>query len=103
MQKKMVNNPANRSYNKKLTLLEKCGELIVDRDLLLLALTHRSFANEVGNMPDNERLEFLGDSILGLIVTEKFYRAYPDFPEGKLANMRAATVSQTALASVAQN
>ncbi|QPK94450.1 ribonuclease III [Actinomyces sp. zg-332] len=98
----MANNPNTKSFNKKIvTLLEKWGASI-DSEMLILALTHRSFANEVGGMPNNERLEFLGDSILGIIVTEKLYRDFPDVPEGKLANMRAATVSQSALASVAR-
>ena len=98
----MANNPNTKSFNKKVAnLLEKWGANI-DSEMLVLALTHRSFANEVGGIPNNERLEFLGDSVLGIIVTEKLYRDYPELPEGKLANMRAATVSQPALASVAR-
>lgn len=68
----------------------------------MLALTHRSFAHEAGGIPTNERLEFLGDTVLGLVVTESLYRAHPDLPEGDLARMRAATVSQRALAEVAR-
>ncbi len=64
----------------------------------MLALTHRSFAHEAGGIPTNERLEFLGDSVLGLVVTEALYRRHPDLREGELAKMRAATVSQRALA-----
>ncbi|WP_127131402.1 ribonuclease III [Georgenia sp. SYP-B2076] len=74
----------------------------IDPELLVLALTHRSFAHEAGGIPTNERLEFLGDSVLGLIVTEFLYRAHSDMPEGDLARMRAATVSQRALAEVAR-
>ncbi|MDR3360789.1 MAG: ribonuclease III [Bifidobacteriaceae bacterium] len=74
----------------------------VDPELLVLALTHRSFAHEAGGLPTNERLEFLGDSVLGLVVTEHLYRAHPDLPEGELAKMRAASVSQRALAKVAR-
>jgi ribonuclease-3 len=74
----------------------------VDPELLVLALTHRSFAHEAGGIPTNERLEFLGDSILGLIVTEYLYREHPDQPEGSLAKMRAASVSQRALARIAR-
>ncbi|MDR2372969.1 MAG: ribonuclease III [Bifidobacteriaceae bacterium] len=74
----------------------------LDPELLVLALTHRSFAHEAGGIPTNERLEFLGDSILGLAVTEHLYRAHPDLPEGELAKMRAASVSQRALAKVAR-
>jgi len=82
-------------------LLEKLG-VHLDPELLVLALTHRSFAHEAGGIPTNERLEFLGDSVLGLVVTESLYRAHPDLPEGALAKMRAATVSQRALAVVAR-
>ncbi len=74
----------------------------VDPDLLILALTHRSFAYEAGGLPTNERLEFLGDSVLGVVVTDRLYHAHPDLPEGELAKMRAACVSQRALAEVAR-
>ena len=68
----------------------------------MLALTHRSFAHEAGGIPTNERLEFLGDTVLGLVVTEHLYRTHPGHSEGDLAKMRAATVSQRALAGVAR-
>ena len=74
----------------------------VDGDLLELALMHRSYAYENGNLPTNERLEFLGDSVLGIIVTETLYRDYPDFSEGQLAKLRAAVVNSNALADVAR-
>ncbi|WP_448629082.1 ribonuclease III [Cellulomonas soli] len=74
----------------------------LDPELLVLALTHRSFAHEAGGIPTNERLEFLGDTVLGLVVTEALYRTYPELSEGDLAKMRAATVSQRALAQVAR-
>ncbi len=74
----------------------------VDPDLLVLSLTHRSFAYEAGGLPTNERLEFLGDSVVGLVVTDKLYHDHPDLPEGDLAKMRAASVSQRALAEVAR-
>ncbi|MBF0686837.1 MAG: ribonuclease III [Cellulomonas sp.] len=83
------------------TLLEKLG-VPLDPELLVLALTHRSFAHEAGGIPTNERLEFLGDTVLGLVVTEHLYRTHPDNSEGDLAKMRAATVSQRALAQVAR-
>lgn len=67
-----------------------------------LAMTHRSFAYENGGIPTNERLEFLGDSVLGLVVTESLYRRYPDVSEGQLAKMRAAIVNARALADVAR-
>jgi len=66
------------------------------------ALMHRSFAYENGGLPTNERLEFLGDSVLGLIVTDTLFQSYPDLPEGQLAKLRAAVVNMRALAGVAR-
>ncbi len=74
----------------------------VDESLLLRALTHRSYAYENGGLPNNERLEFLGDSVLGLVVTDTLYAAHPDLPEGQLAKLRAAVVNMRALAEVAR-
>jgi ribonuclease III len=71
-------------------------------ELLERALTHRSFAYENGGLPTNERLEFLGDSVLGLIVTDTLFNEYPDLPEGQLAKLRAAVVNMRALAGVAR-
>jgi ribonuclease-3 len=71
-------------------------------DLLRLALTHRSYAYERGGLPTNERLEFLGDSVLGVVVTSTLYRNYPDLPEGQLARLRASVVNMRALAGVAR-
>ena len=65
------------------------------------ALTHRSYAYENGGLPTNERLEFLGDSVLGLVVTDTLFRGYPKMPEGQLAKLRAAVVNMNALAAVA--
>src|SRR5437763_4035924 len=70
--------------------------------LLERALTHRSYAYENGGLPTNERLEFLGDSVLGLVVTDALFRGYPDLPEGHLAKLRAAVVNMRALAGVAR-
>ena len=70
--------------------------------LLERALTHRSYAYENGGLPTNERLEFLGDSVLGLVVTDTLYRGYPNLPEGQLAKLRAAVVQMGALAEVAR-
>ncbi len=69
----------------------------VDQDLLLRAVTHRSFSYENDDAPHNERLEFLGDSVLGLVVTNHLYRTNPDLPEGDLAKLRSAVVSARAL------
>ena len=70
--------------------------------LLEQALTHRSYAYEHGGLPTNERLEFLGDAVLGLVVTDALYRAHPDLPEGRLATLRAGIVNTRALAGVAR-
>ena len=72
----------------------------VDTTLLRQAVTHRSYAYENGGIPTNERLEFLGDSVLGLVVTDTLYRVHPDLPEGQLAKLRAAVVNARALAEV---
>lgn len=66
------------------------------------SMTHRSFAYENGGLPHNERLEFLGDSVLGVVVTEALYREHPDLPEGRLAKLRASVVNMRALAGVAK-
>ncbi len=70
--------------------------------LATVALTHRSFAFEHDGVPHYERLEFLGDAILGAAVTERLYRTFPDLEEGELAKRRAALVSMGALARVAR-
>ena len=72
----------------------------LDAELLGLALTHRSYAYEHGQIPHNERLEFLGDSVLGINVTDYLYRHFPDYAEGRLAKLRAAVVSSVSLAEV---
>lgn len=76
--------------------------VVIDPETLELALTHRSFAYENGGLPTNERLEFLGDSVLGFVVTDHLYRVFGEQPEGELAKMRAALVSTRALAVVAR-
>jgi ribonuclease-3 len=77
-------------------------QVTVKPELLDRALMHRSYAYENGGLPTNERLEFLGDSVLGLIVTDTLFRSYPDLPEGQLAKLRAAVVNMRALAGVAR-
>jgi ribonuclease-3 len=76
--------------------------VVLPGGLLALALTHRSYAYEHGGLPTNERLEFLGDSVLGLVVTDELYRSQPDLPEGQLAKLRASVVNMTSLAGVAR-
>lgn len=78
------------------------GDPTLDPELLDRALTHRSYAYENGGLPTNERLEFLGDSVLGVVVTETLYLAHPDLSEGRLAKLRAAVVNARALAGVAR-
>lgn len=82
-------------------LFQVVGEQ-VDEPLLARALTHRSYSYENGNVPHNERLEFLGDSVLGVVVTDTLYRNHPDDAEGQLAKLRAAVVNMRALADVAR-
>jgi ribonuclease-3 len=76
------------------------GDPVLDPELLERALTHRSYAYENGGLPTNERLEFLGDAVLGVVVTETLYRTHPDLSEGRLAKLRAAVVNARALAGV---
>lgn len=89
---------------RSLSFLSLIGELGIplDAELLDLALTHRSYAYEHGQIPNNERLEFLGDSVLGVVVTEYLYRRFPDYAEGQLAKLRASVVSAISLADVAR-
>jgi ribonuclease-3 len=75
----------------------------IDAGLCQLALTHRSFAYESGGTPHNERLEFLGDSVLGQAVTVLLYTTFPQLSEGELAKRRAALVSTQALARIARS
>ncbi|WP_211226841.1 ribonuclease III [Amycolatopsis benzoatilytica] len=82
-------------------LLEALG-VDLDPELLRLSLTHRSYAYEQGGLPPNERLEFLGDAVLGLVVTDHLYTTHPDLPEGQLAKLRASVVNMHALAGVAR-
>lgn len=82
-------------------LTEKLG-VDIDPELLSLALTHRSFAYENGGIAHNERLEFLGDSVLGQAVTVRLFTRHPDLDEGSLAKRRASVVSTVALAEVAR-
>lgn len=76
--------------------------VVLPADLMRLSLTHRSYAYEHGGLPTNERLEFLGDAVLGIVVTDTLYRRYPDWPEGRLAKMRSAVVNAQALAELAR-
>jgi ribonuclease III len=78
------------------------GDPELDDEMLDRALTHRSFAYENGGLPTNERLEFLGDAVLGVVITDTLFRTHPDLSEGRLAKLRAAVVNARALAEVAR-
>ncbi|HEY5245263.1 MAG TPA: ribonuclease III [Acidimicrobiales bacterium] len=82
-------------------LAERLAHDFADPGLLHQALSHRSWCGEQDGAPSNERLEFLGDAVLGLVVAEHSYRLYPDLPEGQLAKMRAAVVNARVLAEIA--
>ncbi len=83
-------------------LAERLGHSFGDLSLLQHALAHRSWCGEQeGGAPSNERLEFLGDAVLGLIVASYSYKRFPDFAEGKLAKVRSAVVNARVLAGVA--
>ena len=86
------------------SLEHKIGYTFQDRSLLQEALTHSSYANEhgLGRIACNERLEFLGDSVLSVIVSEHLFAKQPKLPEGELTKQRAALVCEGALASYAQ-
>lgn len=81
---------------------ERLGYRFRDRALLDLALTHRSWANEQGQETHYERLEFLGDAVLGLVTAERLYREHPDQPEGQLSKRKAVLVSKPSLARLAR-
>ena len=82
----------------------KMGYRFSDKNLLILALTHSSHANETkkGTHENNERLEFLGDAVLDVVVSEYMYRHFPQMPEGELTKLRAAVVCEGSLAGLAR-
>jgi ribonuclease-3 len=86
----------------ELAALQADLQVAVRRELLDQATTHRSYAYEHGGLPENERLEFLGDSVLGIVITESLYGTFPDVAEGQLAKLRAAVVNARACAEVAR-
>jgi len=85
-------------------LEDKIGYAFKDEKLLLLALTHSSYTNEMGKFefPSNERLEFLGDSILYVVISEYLYLNKPNMPEGSMTKIRAGIICSTSLVSVAK-
>jgi ribonuclease-3 len=82
-------------------LVGRLGWDVSDESLLVQALSHRSWCAENPGVMSNERLEFLGDSVLGLVVTDYLFRTYPGIPEGELTKVRAAVVNSASLADVA--
>src|SRR5919198_5773966 len=82
--------------------LEEAFGVSLTPQMLTRALTHRSYAYENGGLPTNERLEFLGDSVLGVVVTTALFNDHPELPEGQLAKLRASVVNMRALAEVAR-
>ncbi|BDR54200.1 ribonuclease 3 [Bombiscardovia apis] len=94
-------SPAGQAELPARKLFQALGQTL-GPDLLIHALTHRSFAHEHEGMPNNERLEFLGDAVLELVSTETLYKVHPDMNEGQLAKMRAKAVSEEALSAIAR-
>ncbi|NLE98365.1 MAG: ribonuclease III [Propionibacterium sp.] len=94
-------SPGRRGLSRLVEQLAELG-VEVDAQLFELSLTHRSYAYEAGKIPSNERLEFLGDAVLQIVVTDHIFRTYPDLAEGELAKLRASVVSAVALADVAR-
>ena len=84
-------------------LADRLGHGFTEPGPLLLALTHRSWCAETGHPESNERLEFLGDAVLGVIVTDHLVTAHPEMPEGQLAKMRSAIVNAQSLAVIARD
>jgi ribonuclease III len=97
-----LGNRSLRGHPSDLTPLLSALGVDVNAELLILALTHRSYAYESGGLEPNERLEFLGDAVLGVVVTDHLFRTHPDLPEGQLAKLRASVVNMHALAGVAR-
>ena len=104
-----TSGPGSERFDHSLTadeglksLSETLGIELESPALLEQALSHRSWCGEQDGAPSNERLEFLGDAVLGLIVAEHCYNVYPDFPEGQLAKIRSAVVNARVLAEVAE-
>lgn len=93
---------SNRAAETLESLKEVLGVPDMDSGILRRALTHRSYSFEHDNVPHNERLEFLGDSVLGLVITDALFRRHPDMSEGGLAKLRSGVVSAKALAEVAR-
>ncbi len=99
-----MTNPLEELKSRLDQVEEKIGYIFKDKELLILSLIHRSFVNEHKHLVQqhNERLEFLGDSVLGLITSDFLYRRFPEFQEGQLSQLRSRLVDATACASYLQ-
>lgn len=95
--------PAADAGAQRAGLAERLGWEVTDQELFAQALAHRSWCAEHAGKEPNERLEFLGDAVLGLIVTDYLFRSYPELPEGELAKARAAVVNSVSLAGAARD
>jgi len=102
-EKKAKTEPSRSVRNKQADRLQSHLKIkFKDKNLLLRALTHRSFVNEYGpDTKDNERLEYLGDSVLGLVVNEYLFKHFGEYAEGSLAKIKSAVVSEATLSKVA--
>lgn len=91
--------------NKQIDRLQKVIRVkFKNKNILYRAVTHSSYVNESGkDIKDNERLEYLGDSVLGLVVNEFLFKRYEDYREGKLAKIKSAVVSETTLSNIARS
>ncbi len=88
--------------NKTVELLRELQWPVHNMALYEEALTHTSYAHEAGNRPHNERLEFLGDAVLELVISEYLFKSFPAYPEGKLTQMRHNVVNEKSLATLAR-
>jgi ribonuclease-3 len=95
------NGPGSERSPSREELADRLRWPVTDDDLLVRSLSHRSWCAENPGIGSNERLEFLGDAVLGLVVTDHLYRTYPEMPEGELAKVRASVVNSAALAELA--
>ena len=86
-------------------LEKKIGIEFKNKDVLTEALTHRSYLNEYANgeLPHNERLEYLGDAVLELVITHELFKKFPEYMEGQLTVLRAALVNAQMLSKIAEN
>jgi ribonuclease III len=102
-----AHNTLSLSRERKASLLEferGAGIRFKDKNLLNLALTHRSYSNEESSHPhNNERLEFLGDSVLGMVVAAHIFETLPSRPEGELARIKSIVVSEDSLSGISRN